>query len=194
LAGCGAALIGAILFFTLAYVVQRTELPGRRQLEYLAMLPLAVPALVMGIGILWTWVAAPVPVYGTLGILSIAYLTRFFPPGYRAVASTISQIHVDLENAARVAGASRLQTISRITLPLVRGGVVSSAFIVLVLSIRELTASLFLYTTSTRTLAIVIYEKYINGSWDTVASVSLIFTAALALLTLAGRRWLQARI
>ena len=193
-AGAGAAIAGSILFFILAYVVHRTNLPGRKQLEYLAMLPLAVPALVLGIGILWTWVAAPIPVYGTLTILSIAYLTRFFPQGYRAVASSISQIHEDLENAARVAGASRLQTIRRITLPLVRGGVVSSAFIMLVLSIRELTASLFLYTTTTRTLAIVIYEKYITGSWAAVASISLIFTASLALITLAGRRWLQARI
>ncbi len=194
ISGAGAAVAGAILFFIIAYVVHRTEVPGRKQLEYLAMLPLAVPALVLGIGILWTWVAAPLPVYGTLAILSIAYLTRFFPQGYRAVASSIAQVHEDLENAARVAGANRLQTIRRITLPLVRGGVVSSAFIMLVLSIRELTASLFLYTTSTRTLAIVIYEKYITGSWAAVASISLIFTASLALITLAGRRWLQARI
>jgi iron(III) transport system permease protein len=193
-AGAGAAIAGAILFFALGYVVHRTDFPGRRQLEYLAMLPLAVPALVLGIGILWTWLAAPVPVYGTITILSIAYLTRFFPQGYRAVASSIAQIHEDLENAARVAGANRFQTIRRITLPLVRGSVFSSAFLMLVLSIRELTASLFLYTTATRTLAIVIYEKYITGSWAAVASISLIFTASLALITLAGRRWLQARI
>jgi iron(III) transport system permease protein len=64
----------------------------------------------------------------------------------------------------------------------------------LVLSIRELTASLFLYTTGTRTLAIVIYEKYITGSWSAVASISLLFTAGLTVLTLAGRRWLQTRI
>jgi iron(III) transport system permease protein len=67
-------------------------------------------------------------------------------------------------------------------------------FILLVLSIRELTASLFLYTTGTRTLAIVIYEKYITGSWSSVAAISLLFTVALAVLTVAGRRWLQARV
>jgi iron(III) transport system permease protein len=83
--------------------------------------------------------------------------------------------------------------VRRITLPLVRGGVVSSAFILLILSIRELTASLFLYTTGTRTLAIVIYEKYVTGSWSAVASISLVFTLVLAVLTLAGRRWLGVR-
>ena len=83
--------------------------------------------------------------------------------------------------------------IRHITLPLVRGSVFSSVFLLLVLSIRELTASLFLYTTGTRTLAIVIYEKYETGSWSSVAAISLIFTLALAILTTAGRRWLQAR-
>ena len=79
-------------------------------------------------------------------------------------------------------------------LPLIRDGVASSVFIMFILSLRELTTSLFLYTTSTRTVAIVIYEKYISGSWAQVASISLIFTIALALVTLSGRRWLQSRI
>jgi iron(III) transport system permease protein len=194
LAGLGAAIGGGALAFVIAYVVNRTRLPGRAALEYVAMLPVAIPALVLGIGILWTWVAAPVPVYGTLVILSIGYVSRFLPQGYRAIASSIAQIHDDLESAAKVAGAPRSLVIRRITLPLVRGSVVSSVFVLLVLSIRELTASLFLYTTGTRTLAIVIYEKYETGSWSAVAAISLLFTAALALLTVAGRRWLQARV
>ncbi len=192
-AGVGAALAGAALCFVLAYVVHRTKLPGRTALEYLATLPVAVPALVLGIGILWTWLAAPVPVYGTLAILSIGYMSRFLPQGYRAISSSIAQIHEDLEHAGQIAGANRIQVIRRITLPLVSGGVASSAFILLILSIRELTASLFLYTTSTRTLAIVIYEKYVTGSWSAVASISLVFTLVLAILTLAGRRWLNVR-
>jgi len=194
LAGLGAAVGGGALSFVLAYVVNRTRLPGRTALEYVAMLPVAIPALVLGIGILWTWVGAPVPVYGTLAILSIGYVSRFLPQGYRAISSSIAQIHDDLESAAQVAGARRPVVIRRITLPLVRGSVVSSVFILLVLSIRELTASLFLYTTGTRTLSIVIYEKYVTGSWSAVAAISLLFTIALAMLTVAGRRWLQARV
>jgi iron(III) transport system permease protein len=192
-AGLGAALGGGALCFILAYVVHRTTLPGRPALEYVAMLPVAIPALVLGIGILWTWIAAPLPIYGTLAILSIGYVSRFLPQGYQAISSSIAQIHEDLESAASVAGARRPQVIRRITLPLVRGSVFSSVFLLLVLSIRELTASLFLYTTGTRTLAIVIYEKYVTGSWSSVAAISLIFTLALAILTTAGRRWLQAR-
>lgn len=190
----GAALVGTALFFSVAYVVHRTTLPGRAPLDYLATVPVAIPALVLGIGILWTWLASPLPVYGTLTLLSIGYIVRFFPQGYRAVASSMMQVHDDLENAAQIGGANRRQILWHIMLPLIRDGVASSVFIVFILSLRELTASLFLYTTSTRTLAIVIYEKYISGSWSQVASISVIFTIALALVTLSGRRWLQSRI
>ena len=192
--GLGASLVGTALFFTVAYVVHRTKLPGRAGLEYLATIPVAIPALVLGIGILWTWLASPLPVYGTLTLLSIGYIARFLPQGYRAVASSMMQVHDDLEHAAQIGGANRRQILWHIMLPLIRDGVASSIFIMFILSLRELTTSLFLYTTSTRTVAIVIYEKYISGSWSQVAWISLIFTIALALVTLSGRRWLQSRI
>jgi iron(III) transport system permease protein len=194
IAGVLAAAFGSVLFFIIAYVVSRTDLPGRRLLEYIVMLPVAIPALVMGLGILWTWLALPLPVYGTLAILVIAFVTRFMPQGYRAVSSSVSQIHDDLEHAALVAGATRLKAIQKIILPLVRGGVAASFFLMIVLGMRELTASLFLYTTDTRLLSIVIYESYENGEWSSVASISLIYTAVLVVLTVIGRRWMRAQL
>ena len=194
LAGVTTAALGSIFFFILSYVVNRTTLPGRQLLEYLAMTPIAVPALVMGLGILWTWVRAPLPVYGTLAILVIAFLTRFLPQGYRTVSSSIRQVHDDLESAAMVAGATRRRAIMTITMPLIRGGVVASAFLMVVLGLRELTASLLLYTTKTRVLSIVIYEQYVNGNWAHVSALSLIYTSLLVVLTLAGRRWLRAQL
>jgi len=194
LAGVTTAALGSIFFFILSYVVNRTTLPGRQLLEYLAMTPIAVPALVMGLGILWTWVRAPLPVYGTLAILVIAFLTRFLPQGYRTVSSSIRQVHDDLESAAMVAGATRRRAIMTITMPLIRGGVVASAFLMVVLGLRELTASLLLYTTKTRVLSIVIYEQYVNGNWAQVSALSLIYTSLLVILTLAGRRWLRAQL
>ena len=191
-AGIITAVLGSALFFALAYVVNRTDVRGRQLLEYLAMLPVALPSLVMGLGILWTWIAVPLPVYGTLAIIVIAFLTRFLPQGYRAVSSSIAQIHDDLENAAMVAGAGRATAVRTITLPLIRSGVVASAFLMIVLGMRELTASLFLYTTNTRLLSIVIFEAYENGRWTAVASISLIYTVALVALTLASRRFMRA--
>jgi len=155
--------------------------------------PLALPALVMGLGILWTWANVPLPVYGTLAILVIAYLGRFTPQGFRAISSSMLQIHTDLEEAAMVAGASKGRAVRRIVWPLMRAGVAAAMVVLFVLALRELTASLFLYTTDTRVLSIVIYEEYENGGWSAVASLSLIYTLLLGALSLAGRRWMQVR-
>lgn len=188
------SVLGGLLFFAVAYTVNRTKLRGRQYLEYMAMLPIAIPALVMGLGILWTWLALPLPVYGTLAILVIAFIGRFFPHGYRAVAASVQQVHDDLEEAAMVSGASRRQAIWHVTFPLLRGGFVATIFLLLVLSVREVTASLFLYTTNTRVLSIVLFERYENGVWSSVASISLIYTLVLIVLTILARRYMRANI
>lgn len=188
------AILGGLLYFILSYVVHRTELSGRKWLEFLAMVPLALPALVMGLGILWVWANIPLPVYGTLAILVIAYMGRFTPQGFRAISSSIVQIHDDLEQAAMVAGATKARAVRRIVWPLMRSGVAAAVIILFVLGMRELTASLFLYTTDTRVLSIVIYEQYENGGWSAVASLSLVYTIILIALTFAGRRWMRADI
>jgi iron(III) transport system permease protein len=189
--GLATAVAGTVLYFTMSYVFTRTRLPGRQALEYIAMVPLALPALVMGIGTLWTWLAIPLPVYGTLLVLVIAFTGRLMPQGVRAISASISQVHDDLEQAAMVSGAPRATAVRRVTLPLIRGAVFSSGFLTLVLATRELTSSLLLYTTNTRVLSVVIYEAYEQGLWSFVASISLVYTILLLVLTLIGRRWMQ---
>jgi iron(III) transport system permease protein len=189
--GLATAGAGTVLYFTMSYVFTRTRLPGRQALEYIAMVPLALPALVMGIGTLWTWLAIPLPVYGTLLVLVIAFTGRLMPQGVRAISASISQVHDDLEQAAMVSGAPRATAVRRVTLPLIRGAVFSSGFLTLVLATRELTSSLLLYTTNTRVLSVVIYEAYEQGLWSFVASISLVYTILLLVLTLIGRRWMQ---
>lgn len=184
------AVLGTMLFFALAYAVNRTKLPGRRLLEYVAMLPLAIPALLLAMGTLWTWIGSPLPVYGTVIILILAFIPRFMPQGYRAIVSSITQIHDDLEDAALVCGADRFTIIRRIVLPLVRGGIFATVFLLFVLGLREIGAALFLYTTYTRVLSIVLLEAYESGMWDFVASLSLLYSLLLAVFTLIGRRWM----
>jgi iron(III) transport system permease protein len=191
IAALSTAALGCVLFFVLAYVVNRTDLPGRHWLEYIAMVPLALPAIVLALGVLWTWLALPLPVYGTMAILVIAFLARFAPQGYRVIAANVIQIHHDLEHAALVAGASRWQTIKWVMLPLLRGGIAAAAFLLFVLSVREVAASLFLYTTRTRVLSIVLLESYDSGMWSNVASISLLYTLALIAITLAGQKWMR---
>jgi iron(III) transport system permease protein len=191
IAALATAGFGCVFFFILAYAVNRTDLPGRHWLEYIAMVPLALPAIVLALGVLWTWLAIPLPVYGTMAILVIAFMARFVPQGYRAIASSVIQIHDDLEHAAMIAGASRWQTVKWVMLPLVRGGVAAAAFLLFVLSVREVAASLFLYTTRTRVLSIVLLESYDSGMWSSVASISLLYTLVLIAVTLLGQKWMR---
>lgn len=183
------AVFGGLLHFLIAYVVRRTKLPGRALMEYSTVLPLAMPALVLGMGFLWAWIRLPVPIYGTLLILVMAFSTRFMPQGFQAISSTISQVDQDLEDAAVVSGASRTRATASVTIPLIKTGVISSMLLLFILSFRELSAALFLFTSDTRLVSIVIYDQWEAGFWPRVASMSLMYSFVLLIVTLIGRRW-----
>jgi iron(III) transport system permease protein len=184
------AFIGGALHLGMAYTVYRTKTPGRQYIEYIAMLPLAAPALVLGIGFLWTWLLLPFPLYGTLGILVVAFSVRFMPQGFRSISSSILQVHRDLEESAFVAGATRTRTTMEITVPLIRSGVVSTMVLLLILSMRELSAAIFLFTSSTRVLSVVIFDLWFSGVLARAAAVSLIYAGLLLVIVMFARRYL----
>jgi iron(III) transport system permease protein len=186
--GLLAAGLGTALCFSLAYTANRTTARGRGLLEHLAMLPLAVPAIVLGLGLLWTWLTLPVPVYGTLAVLVIACLAVFLPQGYRSVSSSIMQLDRDLEDSAVMLGAHRPRAVLAVTIPLLRVGLSSTFLLLLMLSMRELTAVLFLFTTDTRLLSIAIFDAYDNGSLQAAAEISLLYSACIAILAVIARR------
>src|SRR3990170_4335740 len=168
-------------------------MPLRRSIEYLVMLPVAVPALLIGMGFLWAWIWLPLPIYGTLWILALAYIARFLPQGFRSISATIGQVHHDLEDGARVAGASLVRAAWSILTPLILPGIAATMLLLFILSMRELSTSLFLFTTDTRVLSIVIYEQWEAGQWSRVAAMSLTYSALLLAFTVLGRRWLGLR-
>lgn len=185
----GAALLGVVLFIWMAWTTQRSAIKSRSTVEYLANWPLAVPSLVIGLGFLWTWILIPIPIYGTLWILIFVYIVRFMPQGYRGISTSLAQIHAELEESARVCGASPMRATAKVTIPLIRTGVASTALLIFVLSFRELSAALFLITTGTRVLSIVIYESWDSGVWPRVASISVTYSIFLLAVTVVARRW-----
>ncbi|NBE92310.1 iron ABC transporter permease [Nonomuraea sp. KC401] len=184
-----AALLGTLLAFAVAYVVQRTKLPGRQSLEYVSMLPLAIPAIVLGLGLLWTWLIMPIPVYGTLAVMVIAFVAAQMPQGFRGVASSIGQVDRDLEDSAVMHGASRTRAIATITAPLLRVGLTSTFLLLLMLSMRELTVPLFLFTSDTRLLSIVIFDDFDNGILQRAAATSLLYCLVILALSILSRRF-----
>ena len=187
--GVSTGAIGGVLYFTLSYVVYRTRKPGRRYLEYVAMWPLAVPSLIIGMGYLWTWINLPLAIYGTLVILMLAFLGRFMPQGFRATSSTIGQVHKELEESAMMSGASKAGAITRITVPLARRGILSAMLLLFILSMRELSTAIFLYTSQSQVLSIVVFNQWESGYWPRVAAISLLYSGLLLVIVFVGQRW-----
>lgn len=185
----GAALAGTAFCFFIAYLVNRTRLPGRAGFEYVAMAPLAVPAIVFGLGLLWTWLILPIPIYGTIIVLIVALLAHQMPQGYRSISASMLQIDRDLEDSAVMAGASRPRAVRYVTAPLLKVGLSGTFFLLLVLSIRELTVPLFLFTSNTRLLSIVIFDDVDNGQLQRSAAIAVLYSLAVVVLAAGAQRF-----
>jgi iron(III) transport system permease protein len=147
---CGlAGLIDVILGATLAYIVLRTRLPGRRLVEQVAMSAVAIPGLVLGIGLLRTYYDVQLPFTGeSLAtfwfMLVIAYAVRRLPYALSAATAALQQLHVSLEEAAENLGAGKLRTLTRIVVPLMTGGLLAGFVTSFATAAVELSATLIL--------------------------------------------------
>jgi len=176
------AIIGGALAFAIGYTIHRTTIAGRRAIDLIATLPVAIPGLVIGVAYLWAWIGLPGGLYGTIWILVLAFIARFIPDTVKALSTSFLQIHKELEEASWICGSGLLDTIRRIVLPLARPGVVASMTLLFVLSIRELGSSLFLYTSDTTVMAVLLLDYYEGGNTGKTAAFSLVQTLILAVL------------
>jgi iron(III) transport system permease protein len=186
------AVVGGVLAFAIGYTIHRTDVPGRRVIDLVATLPVAIPGLVIGVAYLWAWIGVPGGLYGTIWILALAFIARFMPDTVKALSTSFLQIHRELEEAAWVCGRGVLGTIGTIVLPLARPGVVASITLLFVLAIRELGSSLFLYTSNTMVMSVLLLDYYEGGNLGKTAAFSLVQTVLLGVL-IGGANWLSRR-
>jgi iron(III) transport system permease protein len=176
------ALVGGAFAFAIGYTVNRTTLPGRRTIDVIATLPVAIPGLVIGIAYLWAWIGLPGGLYGTIWILALAFIARFMPDTIKALSTSLMQIHRELEEASWICGKGLLGTIRLIVLPLARPGVIAAMTLLFILAVRELGSSLFLYTSKTMVMAVLLLDYYEGGNTGITAAFSLVQTALLGVL------------
>ena len=176
------AVIGTALALAIGYTVIRTNLPGHRAVDVIATLPVAIPGLVVGVAYLWAWIGLPGGLYGTIWILALAFIARFLPDTVKALSTSLMQIHRELEEAAWLCGLGTTATIRRIVLPLARPGVIAAATLLFILAIRELGSSLFLYSSDSMVMAVLLLNYYDGGNISITAAFSLIQTLLLAVL------------
>ena len=187
------ALLGATICMLLAslaaYITVRTKLAARGLLEGLVFIPWAFPGTALALGLLWAYVDFPVPIYATLWIILIAYVTRFLPYGLRAVSSTIIQVHKELEEASIVCGAGFLATFRRVLIPMMRPGVMAGWIILVTIFMREFSATLFLYSPGSEPLGPLLYFLYLDGMRGRVAAIGLVISAISVILIAVAQRY-----
>jgi iron(III) transport system permease protein len=169
--GILAATCGTILALVISYVTTRQAVTGYRVLGFLATAPVAIPGIVLGVGLFFTYTRPPFVLYGTLWILLIAFVTLAMPAAYQQLQSAFRSVHPELEDASRILGATRLRALWQITAPLLRTSVIATWCFIFVGVIRELSAAIMLFTSETKVLSVLIYD--LNESGD-LAAISVL--------------------
>jgi iron(III) transport system permease protein len=179
LLGVGSASAVMVLTLFASWLMVRTKMRGRWLLDLLTTLPLLFPGIVMGLAILRFYLFVPIPVYGTLWILLIAFVTRYIPYGIRYTHSGLLQLHKELEEAAYAAGASWSNCMRRIVLPLVTPSFLGGWVFIFLLSAKELSMSILLVSPQTPVVSVAIFELWENAQVGELAAFGVIWTVVL---------------
>jgi iron(III) transport system permease protein len=192
LLGLMTATVGVVLMGLLSWIIYRSRTPGRGFVEYIVMFPQSVPRLVFSLGLLLGWVVVPIPIYGTIWLLLLAYLTVFMPLGVRTISGVMVQLDKSVEECARVCGASWLYQLRTITMPLLRPGLIAAWVLLFIASVREVGTSVLLIGPRTKVIGPAIISSWESSGLQLTAAMALIqvaivFAALLMLLLVAGR-------
>ncbi len=189
----GSATIVMLLTSVLCWIVVRTKWPGRWLLDALVSLPLVIPGLVLGLAIMICYLTLDIGVYGTPWIMLIAYVTRFLPYGMRYNTTSMLALHKELEESAAMSGAQWGMTFRRIILPLLKPGLIAGWIYIVIVSMRELSSSILLYTPGSEVISIMIWEYWQNGQYVELSALGVMLIVALFAFVLAaqlvGRRF-----
>jgi iron(III) transport system permease protein len=188
LLGIGGATATMILGGMVAYVCVRTRWRGRWLIETLAWLPWMMPGMVLGVGFLWGFaiIPGPIQIYGTMWALLLAYITLGTPLAVRIMNGTFAQLSFDIEECSRVHGASWWQTMWRILVALTWPAFAVGWLLTFFGIMRELSASILLYSVSSEVLSVVMVRMLIDGQPERVTVIGL-----LMMLLVFVFRWVQ---
>src|SRR5882762_5300903 len=168
------ATIGTVIAVVISYITARKSIAGWRALAFLATAPVAVPGIVLGVGLFLSYTRPPFVLYGTLWILLIAFVTIALPAAYQQLQSAFRAVNPDLEEASRILGATRLQALAHITAPLLRTSVIATWCFIFVGVIRELSAAIMLFTSETKVISVLIFDLNESGDLGAISVLGII--------------------
>jgi iron(III) transport system permease protein len=182
----GGATTAVVFCIIIAYVLHRTKTKGRRELEFITTLPIGVPGMVLAMGFLLAYIKTPL--YGTIVIMMIAYVTRFSPFALRTISAVLVSVQPELDESSRICGGSWIATLKNITLPLLKPGIAAAWLMLFIVFIRELNTSILLWSHGNEVMSVALYiilEQKLPG---TTAAFAVVQTAMIFGLIVVLRR------
>ena len=177
IAGFAAAFFGIVISCIMAYLLQRTNVKGKRIPDFLITLGSGTPSVTIALALIISMSGKfKINIYNTLTIMIIAYMIKYMLMGMRTVVSAMSQVHPSLEEAAQISGANWLRMLKDVTVPLIGASIVAGFFLIFMPSFYELTMSTLLYSSNTKTIG---YELYIYQTYHSQQVASALATAIL---------------
>ena len=188
LLGVVSATAGTGLALVVGYVTSRRVFAGHRILGFLATAPVAIPGIVLGVGLFLSYTRPPFVLYGTLWILLLAFLTIELPAAYQQMQTAFRGLHPELEEASRILGASRLKSLWDITARLLRTSLVATWCFVFIGVIRELSATIMLTTANTKVVSVIIYDLNESGDLGAISALGITLLLITFAVVLAANR------
>jgi iron(III) transport system permease protein len=176
------------LAVVLSWISLRTRVWYRGTLDMLVTLPAAIPAVALGLALLWTWVFVPLPIYGTAMLLVIGYVTGFLPFAVRAITSVHRQIDPALEEAVTMVGGGWGATLRHVTLPLLKPGIAAGWTLLFIIYVRELAISILLYSPGNEVLSVLIYNRWVEGDHGVLAAMAVLQVLMMVVLIALANR------
>lgn len=186
--GLSAALLVTFFGAVISWIVIRTRIPGRHFLDGLAFSATAYPSMVLGLALIWFYLSVPIPVYGTLWILIIAYITKRLPNATRVCSAVMVQIRSELEEASEICGASFLRTFRHVIVPLLMPGLFVSFVSTLTITFKALSLPVLLGHSGTELIPLLIFDLFESGRYSEVAALGCVTIAVITVVTLIFRR------
>jgi iron(III) transport system permease protein len=189
----GSATLVMLLTSVISWITVKTRLPGRALLDNMTFIPIAMPGIVLGVSLIWVYLTLPIPIYGTIWVLLLAYLTKFMPYGIRAASASMIQINKELEEASLTAGGTWFQTFRKVVLPLLMPGFTAGWIYISIIALRELSTSILLYSYNSTVLSIMAFDLWEGGQYTYVCALGVLMVLLLITMAFTARK-LGARV
>ena len=184
----GTATLVMLLTSVISWITVKTKLPGRALLDTMTFIPIAMPGIVLGVSLIWVYLTLPIPIYGTIWVLLLAYITKFMPFGIRAASASMIQINKELEEASLTAGGTWFQTFRKVILPLLMPGFTAGWIYISIIALRELSTSILLYSYNSTVLSIMAFDLWEGGQYTYVCALGVLMVLLLVTMAFTARK------